>query len=224
MTTSKNLPPQDCLPMELESTRFAADSHARTLARRAQVQELKARGRDYGHTTPDLLANYDRESCSWKTSQRCLDGGFQEYAETWPRSGIMQNGIAYRLLTLAPLTDATGFGLSRGLGLWPTPNCSIDKTPCQVDAETALVGGKRANGAKVTARLQDAAAFWPTPCASGWKGVGPLGSKSHRKRLARGYLDATVQHREHKTGKLNPAWVEALMGFPVGWTDPGSAG
>jgi hypothetical protein len=23
---------------------------------------------------------------------------------------------------------------------------------------------------------------------------------------------------------LNPAWVEALMGFPAGWTDPGPQG
>ena len=61
--------------------------------------------------------------------------------------------------------------------------------------------------------------FWPTPRASEWKGVGPLGSKSHQHRLAKGYLDATVQEREGMTGKLNPEWIEWLMGFPAGWTD-----
>lgn len=64
-------------------------------------------------------------------------------------------------------------------------------------------------------------ALWPTPRASEWKGVGPLGSKSHEYRLAKGYLDATVQDREQRTGALSPDWVEWLMGLPIGWTDIG---
>ena len=60
--------------------------------------------------------------------------------------------------------------------------------------------------------------YWPTPRASEWKGTGSLGSSSHEHRLKRGYLDATVQDREQKSGKLNPMWVEWLMGFPPGWT------
>ena len=63
--------------------------------------------------------------------------------------------------------------------------------------------------------------LWPTPRASEWKGVGPLGSKSHQYRLKKGYLDATVQEREQATGPLNPTWVEWLMGFPLGHTDLG---
>lgn len=71
------------------------------------------------------------------------------------------------------------------------------------------------------APLTDATAsgLWPTPRASEWKGVGPIGSRSHEYRLQKGYLDATVQHVEKRTGKLNPQWVEWLMGFPLGWTD-----
>ena len=59
----------------------------------------------------------------------------------------------------------------------------------------------------------------PTPRASEWKGTGPLGSKSHNHRVAKGYLDATVQEVNQESGKLNPAWVEWLMGFPIGWTE-----
>ena len=61
--------------------------------------------------------------------------------------------------------------------------------------------------------------YWPTPRASEWKGVGPIGSKSHQYRLDRKYLDATVQEAEQKTGQLNPTFVEWLMGWPLGWTD-----
>ena len=60
---------------------------------------------------------------------------------------------------------------------------------------------------------------WPTLCASQYRGSGPLGSKSHAHRLDRGYLDATVQHREQASGKLNPTWTEVLMGYPVGYTE-----
>jgi DNA (cytosine-5)-methyltransferase 1 len=61
---------------------------------------------------------------------------------------------------------------------------------------------------------------FPTPRASEWKGCGPLGSKSHNHRLKKKYLDATVQDVEQRTGQLNPDWVECLMGWPPGWTDP----
>ncbi len=59
---------------------------------------------------------------------------------------------------------------------------------------------------------------WPTLRASDWKGVGPLGSKSHKHRLDRGYLDAALQDAEGKTGKIGIAWAESLMGFPKDWT------
>ena len=42
--------------------------------------------------------------------------------------------------------------------------------------------------------------FWPTPRSRDWKGGG------------KDCLDAAVG------GQLNPAWVEWLMGFPLGWT------
>lgn len=60
--------------------------------------------------------------------------------------------------------------------------------------------------------------MWPTPWASEWKGTGPLGSKSHNYMVEKGYLDATVQEREQSSGKLNPDWVDVLMGFPRGWS------
>ncbi len=66
-------------------------------------------------------------------------------------------------------------------------------------------------------------AQWPTPRATEYKGVGPIGSSSHKFRLDKHYLDATVQEAEKVTGRLNPDWVELLMGFPQGWTDPNVA-
>jgi hypothetical protein len=102
--------------------------------------------------------------------------------------------------------------------LWPTP--------------TAMTGGEGVapshldgtHGWSLGAATQDSLSAnpirsWPTPRASEYKGVGPLNSKSHQHMLEKRYLCAVVQDKEQKTGKLNPQWVEWLMGFPVGHTD-----
>ena len=94
--------------------------------------------------------------------------------------------------------------------MWPTPTTQDNP---QVRGDGKATGNKRGT------TLGGAVRKWPTPRASEWKGVGPIGSKSHQHRLDRKYLDATVQEAEQRTGHLNPTWVEWLMGWPIGWTD-----
>lgn len=60
--------------------------------------------------------------------------------------------------------------------------------------------------------------LWPTIRASEYKGCGPLGSKSHKHRVNRFYLDAVAQERTGQTGRLNPSYCEWMMGVPIGWT------
>jgi hypothetical protein len=63
----------------------------------------------------------------------------------------------------------------------------------------------------------------PTPRASEWKGVGQVGSKSSLKWKKQGYLSGVINEDcSPQTGEathLNPAFVEEMMGFEVGWTD-----
>jgi len=54
---------------------------------------------------------------------------------------------------------------------------------------------------------------WPTPAATDYKGSSKVGQR-------RGQLPEAVGVAEDVFGPLNPAWVEALMGWPLGWTDP----
>ena len=56
---------------------------------------------------------------SWRTWQRCFDGEWELYSESWPPSGVTRSGIAYRRAMLVPHTDARGFGL------WPTPHAGM---------------------------------------------------------------------------------------------------
>ena len=65
--------------------------------------------------------------------------------------------------------------------------------------------------------------LWPTPAASDYKGAPSLKRVQERaKQSTRGVR--LPEHISRKfqievRGKLNPAWVEWLMGFPIGWTD-----
>ena len=110
MTTSEPLPPNGSKQMEFPLILSAEDSPARTSATLEMELGLKASAAAYRVSTPGLLANYDRTTSSWKTSQRCLIEGFTEFSETWPRSGMMRNGIAYQLPTLAHPISAIGCG------------------------------------------------------------------------------------------------------------------
>ena len=97
-------------------TLFAEDSPAKTSALQERVQGLKESAAVYGQSSPGLLARYDHATQSWKTSQHCVIEGLTEFSETWPRSGMMQNGIAYKLPPLVCLTEGTASGLLPTLG------------------------------------------------------------------------------------------------------------
>ena len=59
---------------------------------------------------------------------------------------------------------------------------------------------------------------YPTPTATCYKGW----SKGHNRAQSDDRLDYTIEREASESGKpgrLNPEWVEWLMGWPVGWTD-----
>lgn len=97
-----------------------------SLAKTYRSPEIKQESResdlDYGLNLQESLARYDQSTRSWKTSQICLqenmDFGLAEFSGTWPRSGMMRNGIAYRLRTLVRRTSGSESGFL------PTPQAS----------------------------------------------------------------------------------------------------
>jgi len=103
---------------ELFPTSSVEGSPAKTSAMSASARALMASAAASGQNTPELLARFDRDTLSWKTSQPYLDGDYPEFSETWPRSGLMRNGIAYQLPPLAFPMIATEFGLL------PTPRAN----------------------------------------------------------------------------------------------------
>ena len=192
------------------SMSLQAVSPVRTSATRASAPGLRASAADYGQSSPELLAKYDPATSSWRTSQLCLDGELSEFSETWPRSGLMRNGIAYRLPPLVPHTAEIGSGL------WPTPT---------EDGNYNKKGLSERSGDG----LATAVAKWPTPTARDWKDGsakacanvpvnGLLGRAIHTPRTTPRSARELDGVSPLGNGGLNPTWVEWLMGFPLGWT------
>ena len=85
--------------------------------------------------------------------------------------------------------------------MWPTPRAS--------DGEH---GGPNQRDSAGKPGLTGAAALWSTPAAQDSKNATLPVSQATRDTLPGDVI------RTGATGKLNPDWVESLMGFPPGWT------
>lgn len=121
MKTCETSQPSDWQQMELDvSTSSAEGSRARIFPSPVRWPGSMLNEADYGRKSLVWLARYDHHTSSWKTSPTCLlattGDGLGAFSGTWPRSGMMQSGTAYRLPTLARRMDATV------CGLLPTPS------------------------------------------------------------------------------------------------------
>jgi hypothetical protein len=91
-------------------TWFREASLAKTSVLRAK--EMGSMGSEVGcgRKWLGLLARYDPVMRGWKTPQRSLVEGLEEYSETWPRWGSMRNGESYQRETWELGTSERGFG------------------------------------------------------------------------------------------------------------------
>jgi hypothetical protein len=174
---------------------------------------LKVKGLVCGESTGDLLARYDPDSSSWRTSQACLVSGWEPFSETFPRSGMMLSGTVYQLPPSAHVTDVTEFGL-----LLPTP-IRRDYVTETCSAEYAELRNKRKAGKPLSwAVRHQVQKYWPTPSAGDDRDRGNLSTPAIQRRAEKGKQLNLSMVVSEISGALNPEWVEALMGFPIGWT------
>lgn len=119
---------------------------------------------------------------------------------TWKALTTPAGRLLYRL---APSAHPTG---ETECSLWPTPHAN-----CHTGA------GKRGEGGP---NLQTAVRMWPTPSTREYKGGRKFETLKAKGRGITNTLNDAVNHTVGKTAPLNPEWVEALQGFPIGWTEP----
>ncbi len=200
MMTCEILPLPACWRTALRLTRSVAASLAKISVRREAVRASRASAAAYGENTPALLASFDPDTSSWKTSQGSLLKEWGQFSGIWPRSGTMQNGTAYLLPPLARHTYGTGFGSSPTHSI-PTPTASdhIERRCTSIEALNFETNK--------SVSLDRFARMWPTVTVHG-----NYNRKGASKDSGDGLATAVG-------GCLNPTWVEWLMGFPMQWTE-----
>ena len=106
-------------------------------------------------------------------------------------------------------SKTSGDGLATAVAMWPTPK-----------ATDGTKGRPNQRGSKGDLTLPSAVhqRMFPTATATAWKGW----SQNHNRADTDDRIDYTIEREAHEAGqngRLNPEWVEWLMGWPLGWTD-----
>ena len=182
-----------------------------------------------------LLVKTLLESSTWH-STRCF--------LTWKVKATKQGRLYFQLAASTPRTDVTEYASWAGseerpiyfiptprtqnrpvseaakkkyksspsledyIRLWPTPTAQMGKGPSF---------SKTRQGSP---NLQTATAMYPTPTT----GASLCGGANTYKSLKAMEESGKITPEERRSmaagngGQLNPDWVEAMMGFPIGWT------
>jgi len=180
-------------------TLFRAGFHAKTFQQQEKAQELTENDQECGDTWRGWLAKYDPNTSSWRTAQCSLLEDLNECLETLPRWGMTRNGLLWEQPMLEPITKETEFG---SLENWPTPDANCGKRGTQPNWTPKRKSGQPAQYT-INQAVRDR--MFPAPRAFMHK-------------------DSTTDRGKHNLGevvggKLNPTWVEWLMGWPLEWTD-----
>ena len=213
-------------------TLYLAGFHAKTLAQQEKEQELMESEAGCGEKWRASFVRYDHDSSLWRTHQCSLLGDLEQFLETWPQWGLMRDGECWEQRTLEQTIRGTESGLSpNGVDSFHTPNT------------TGLDGGS--NSRKALKKRQE---NWPTPDANcGKRGTQPEWTPKRKSGQPAEYtINQAVRDKMYPTptchnakecaspseynrntptlethagGKLNPMWVEWLMGWPLGHTD-----
>lgn len=214
-------------------TLFPADSPASRFPWQESKKE-KGMTVTYGLRCSELSESCARIALSVRTyleSSRLPPG---KWSRIWSRQGITSS---CSVLKLRLSERGTG---ERECSLWPTPT-ALDP------AKERMKSKQQAGNSRHSLDLPRAVRLWPTPRANEGKDVLQSVPSSRQKEPGKCNLTqavalemlATPCARDYRTGQrrrwedpkrannlndqiggqLNPAWVEWLQGFPIGWTD-----
>jgi hypothetical protein len=183
-------------------TLYLAGFHAKTFQPQGGGGGLMVNDQECGEKWRGSFTKYSLDTHSWKTHQCSLLGDLDEFSETWPQWGLMRDGECWEQRMLEQTIRGTESGLSpNGVDNFHTPNT------------TGLDGGSNSRRA-----LKKKIENWPTPVTRDYKDTGTQESMT-RALNKRDSPGLALMVGAATGGKLNPMWVEWLMGWPLGWTD-----
>jgi hypothetical protein len=185
----------------------------------------------FGLSSSESLARFDRASSSWKTFQASLLSAEPLSLQTWPTSVIVSRGRLYALPMLEPFTTVDGGSVlptptakanqgSPSFQKWPSFQRMIYPTPT---AHESVKAGKTSKGqmGKSLVAMANRGEFWAKPTAREAKdcGLDLIQTRKDGKKRDDGLTrQVSLLAGLNRGGRLNPEWVEWLMGWPIGWT------
>ncbi len=192
-----------------ELTSFAEDFLAKTFPQLEKELESRANALGFGERWPGWLAKYDQDLSLWKTPQCSLLEDYIEFSETWPKWGMMRDGVCWELTTQVLRTEG------RESGYWPTPRSRDWKDGDSVPPSRVNNPGLATLGQQIAMDKQS----YPTPGTTGMSnGSGNCEKANKLHETGQISEEERKSMRAENGGQLNPDWVEWLMGWPIGWT------
>lgn len=232
-------------PGEALLTWCLADSRARTSPQPEKVLGSTAKSPGCGATWRALSVRFDPATASWRTAHSLFPEDSTECSPTLPRWGMMRGGELWERLTSGLPTREKESGLwptpnamdaiegelmqcpehwerrskekaAAGIHLQLPLRVAVRMLPTQRASDGSHGGRVTPRKARNGVNLIEAvsALTFATPTVNDSKNSTLPPSMINRDSLVGDLLRAGVP----AGGRLNPSWVEWLMGWPIGWT------
>jgi hypothetical protein len=228
-------------------TLYLAGFHAKTLVPQEKAQGLMENEAECGEKWRASFTKYDHDSSLWKTHQCSLLGDLEPFSETWPKWGLMRSGECWEQTPLEHPTKESAFGFTvpTPVASDGTTGSLIGKNDSFYETRTGMPRKVNQNGKDGSVGLGRLVQMWPTPrsCSAMAATITPESAWNEKRNpnletiVGRAQFPTPTAHNSkeyaspseynrktptlatHAGGKLNPMWVEWLMGWPLGWTD-----
>ena len=154
---------------------------------------------------PTVFGNNNRKGISPKAGD-----GLATYVKKFPTPCSHDSFDMYLKDISTSKFDSARRGLVAFVRKWPTPVASDHKS---------VKGSLRIKLSYAIERGATKTRKYPTPCstdATKWNNMTP--EERQRKGQAVRLFNVVNEDGEKNGGRLNPDWVEWLMGWPIGWT------
>ena len=158
-----------------------------------------------------------------------MDGGsnsrkaLKKRQEMWPTPTVCGN------YNRKGLSKTSGDGLATAVNNWPTPSTKGYGHAAEgmvanliQKIEDGIISKQEAEQMLSLPKLENHRTWkkkFPTPQASDHRDRGNLSNPAIQRRMEIGKQVNLSMCVSADSGKLNPMWVEWLMGWPLGWTD-----
>ena len=231
MTTSK--PSQQ---KKDNSTSLQEDFPAKIYQSQGNNSLFKGLEAHYFTSAFGYLNKFDLSSPSLKTLEICFPLKKGKYSKKFssklPKQGMMRNGQLFQQeMWVAAIFES----VSGSYATLATPNCMdalpqrgydsmLKQTQVHRKGRTKLANLREQVDPKARQLFEELQQLnLPTPTSRDWKDSGENTNykKAAEKRRLVGVLNHTHSDLTGENTTLNPAFVEEMMGFPVGWTQIG---